>query len=88
MVISVATDTESKVTTIILRDVRETKKESFENLDGSSEIKDASSVLNLARIVSPDLEIETLEEIECDDIKVDNQIVRAGFGLRLSQTCR
>ena len=71
-----ATDTESKVTTIILRDVRETKKESFENLDGSSEIKDASSVLNLARIVSPDLEIETLEEIECDDIKVDNQIVK------------
>ena len=70
MVISVATDTESKATQIILRDVRETKKESFENLDGSGEIKDASSVLNLARIVSPDLEIETLEEIECDDIKV------------------
>ena len=75
MVISVATDTESKATQIILRDVRETKKESFENLDGSGEIKDASSVLNLARIVSPDLEIETLEEIECDDIKVDIQIV-------------
>ena len=70
-----ATDTESKATQIILRDVRETKKESFENLDGSGEIKDASSVLNLARIVSPDLEIETLEEIECDDIKVDIQIV-------------
>jgi len=69
VVISVATDTESKATQIILRDVRETKKESFENLDGSGEIKDASSVLNLARIVSPDLEIETLEEIECDDIK-------------------
>ena len=75
MVISVATDTESKATQIILRDVRETKKESFENLNGSGEIKDASSVLNLARIVSPDLEIETLEEIECDDIKVDIQIV-------------
>ena len=75
MVISVATDTESKATQIILRDVRETKKESFENLEGSGEIKDASSVLNLARIVSPDLEIETLEEIECDDIKVDIQIV-------------
>ena len=75
MVISVATDTESKATQIILRDVRETKKESFENLNGSSKIKDASSVLNLARIVSPDLEIETLEEIECDDIKVDIQIV-------------
>ena len=75
MVISVATDTESKATQIILRDVRETKKESFENLDGSGEIKDTSSVLNLARIVSPDLEIETLEEIECDDIKVDIQIV-------------
>ena len=75
MVISVATDAESKATQIILRDVRETKKESFENLNGSGEIKDASSVLNLARIVSPDLEIETLEEIECDDIKVDIQIV-------------
>ena len=69
--ISVATDAENKVTEIILRDVRETKKESFVNIDGSCELTEVGSILNLAKIVSPDLEIETLEEIECDDIKVD-----------------
>jgi len=69
VVISVATDAENKVTEIILRDVRETKKESFVNIDGSCELTEVGSILNLAKIVSPDLEIETLEEIECDDIK-------------------
>lgn len=69
VVISVSTEPDSKATQILLRDVRETKKEKFENLEACSEVSDESSVINLAKIVSPDLEIEKLEEIECDDIK-------------------
>ena len=71
VVISVSTEPDSKATQILLRDVRETKKEKFENLEACSEVSDESSVINLAKIVSPDLEIEKLEEIECDDIKVN-----------------
>ena len=61
--------TGTKETQIILRDVRQTRKEIFANVEDGSEL-DAERVLNLAKIVSPDLEIEKLEEIECDDIKV------------------
>ena len=59
----------TKETQIILRDVRQTRKEIFANVEDGSEL-DAERVLNLAKIVSPELEIEKLEEIECDDIKV------------------
>ena len=61
--------TGTKETQIILRDVRQTRKEIFANVEDGSEL-DAERVLNVAKIVSPDLEIEKLEEIECDDIKV------------------
>jgi len=60
--------TGTKETQIILRDVRQTRKEAFANVEDGSEL-DAERVLNLAKIVSPELEIEKLEEIECDDIK-------------------
>ena len=69
VVISVMACTGTKETQIILRDVRQTRKEIFANVEDGSEL-DAERVLNLAKIVSPELEIEKLEEIECDDIKV------------------
>ena len=67
VVISVHTDTDNLTIQIILRDVRETKSEKFDN---NEECVDVDSVLNLAKRVSPQLEIDNLKEIECEDIKV------------------
>ena len=67
VVISVHTDSDNLTTQIILRDVRETKSEKFDN---NEECVDVDSVLNLAKRVSPHLEIDNLKEIECEDIKV------------------
>ena len=67
VVISVCTDSDTLTTQVILRDVRETKSEAFDNQE---ECGNVNSVLNLAKIVSPHLEIDNLKEIECEDIKV------------------
>ena len=67
VVISVCTDTDNMTTLVILRDVRQTKSETFDNHEDCG---DVNSVLNLAKIVSPHLEIDNLKEIECEDIKV------------------
>jgi len=70
VVISVHTDSDNMTTQIILRDVRETKSEKF---DDNEECVDVNSVLNLAKRVSPQLEIDDLKEIECEDIKEGSQ---------------
>ena len=67
VVISVYTDPDNMTTQVILRDVRETKSEKFDNTEDCGEV---SSVLHLAKIVSPHLDIDNLKEIECEDIKV------------------
>ena len=69
VVISVHTDRDKMTTQIILRDVRETKSENLK-FDNNEDCLDVDSVLNLAKRVSPQLEIDNLKEIECEDIKV------------------
>ena len=71
VVISVYTDPDTMTTQVILRDVRETKSEKFDNNEECGEV---SSVLNLAKIVSPQLEIDNLKVIECEDIKVEKRV--------------
>ena len=69
VVISVCTDSDSRTTLLILRDIRETKSEKFDNNE-DWDAGDVNSVLRLAKLVSPQLEIYNLKEIEFEDIKV------------------
>ena len=75
VVISVHSDTDHMTTQIILRDVNETRIEKFKNHEQFIDISDVDSVINLAKIVSPDLELEDMEEIECNDIQVRMKVL-------------